>query len=419
MAGEISVMDRVVTEYAVGEDGTLQPVRSGAWRVERARGEADLHRRLAGLPTTPSAIARAASTYGPLRLHADALSIFPAGMWDEVALVTAQDGEDDWADVRDWMERGCNGPAPAALSRAMPLLQALAQFPPVLRSYASVLLEGGSRAERVGIAREAEETVGEWEPMAAIGELLNAIDRVAAADGPNVSSSPADEFPAPCGDPGMEWAVETYGAIQDMLGGNREIPEGIDIAGGLSGMLGAVPDLLRPLEAVDDGETAIGRLVSHLRHESLEDWRAAKDETARWVQAVDVQHRLERGELTRADTDALRELVAELLDGATGGLNGPKRPMEMAGLVLPRLRRRLDRRLEELGVWPQPGDRPVGTYARALWAARRELTGERPPQQCAEAGCRNTFPSRRNRRYCDSHRLSRDRERKRNAMRGS
>ena len=407
-------MDRVVTEYEVSEDGELRPMRSGAWRVEHATGEAGLHRRLAALRPTPSAIARAASTYGPLRLRADALSIFPAGFWDEVAVVTAQDNERDWSDVRDWVASGCDGPTPAALRRAMPLLQALASFPPQLRAYATLFLEGASPKDRRDAAGQAGQAVGEWHPADAIGEMINAIDLVAAAGGPDaLLAGPEQEGRTPCGDAALGWAVDFYGSVQEVLAGQGQTPMELDVAANLSGMLGAIPDLLRPLETFGGGDTVMGRLITHLRQESVEDWIAAKGEMAQWAQAIDIRKRADRGALTAADWDLLDRLVESLLDGISEGLQDATLAGELAALVLPRLRRRLERRLAQLGAWPYPADRPVGTYARALWAARRELTDERPPQQCALEGCRETFPAHGNRRHCDSHRLSRDRDRKR------
>lgn len=408
-------MDRVVTEYEVSESGSLRPVRYGAWRVERARGEASLHRRLAALRPTPKAIARAASRYGPLRLHADLLSIFPAGFWGEVAVVTAQDGATEWADVGDWLARGCRGAMPPALRKAMPLIQVIAGLPPEFRAYAKLFLENAPRQDRIGAVRVAHETLGDWDPSGAISEMTDVIDRVAAAGGPDALLAAADQgAPTPCEDPALAWAIGFYASAVEVIAG-REMPVGVDVGDGLSTLVGATPDLLRSLETFDGGGTEIGRLIAHLRHEAVDDWCSVAGEMARWVEAIDLHKRADSEELNEDDQEVLDHLVVTLLDGSRVGLEGATLAGELAERVLPRLRSRLDRRLEQLGAWPYPADRPIGTYARALWAVRGELNDERPPQRCAVGGCRQTFPAHGNRLYCDSHRLTRDRERKREA----
>jgi hypothetical protein len=408
-------MDRLVTEYVVGADGVLHAARAGAWRLEGATGETDLHRRLAALPRTPAAITRAASTFGPLRLHADLVAVIPHAAWDEMGVVTAQSALPDWADVTDWMAGGCLDPMPTAFVQAMPLIRVLARLPEPVRGYATLLMDGAPRRRLATAAAEAQRELGHWDSASATAEIINAIDHVAAAGGPLAleSGSKAAGLPTPCEDHALAWAIRLYLWVEDLLAGYGAPPLGLDISGILGSSISALPDLLRPLETVGDEDNILGRLIAQLRTESLDDWYAVADQMAHWVVAIDIRKRADAGRMEAGEVARLQELVPALLDGVTEGLDGATTAGELTALLVPRLERRVRRLLEQARASPYPADRPVGTYVRALWSVWMELTDARPPQRCAASVCQQTFPAHGNRLYCDRHRLTRDRDRKR------
>lgn len=408
---------RVVTEYVVEPGGELRPANAGTWRIEPATGESDLHRALARLPERPDALARAASTYGPLRLGTELLGLIPDAAWDEIGVILGQLALPEWAAASEWITGGCRGAMPAILAGAMPLIEAIASLPPSIRRDLDLMAAGASSPDLAAAAKDAEREATDWRPGPAMTAAINALDAIAvgsAGDGRAISPEGANTVRTPCEDEAIAWAVRFFLGAQAVLAGEAAPPAGIDTAGIIGSAIGAFPDLLRSLEAVTDAEDdqILGRLVAQLRAETVEGWLAASREMRLWVGAVDARKRAEAGTLRASDLDDLRALIPVLLDGTQTGLDGATTPGELVELLVPRLTARLRRLLAASRAWPYPADRVVGAYGRAHWAVWFEFTDERPPQGCATAGCSETFPAHGNRRYCDAHRLIRDRKRK-------
>ena len=401
-------MDRLVTEYEATQDGELRAVAGAAWRLEPARGERDLHRRLARLvEANPAAIARAASQYGPLRLGAELARRAPDGAWDEMGAVLGQVALPGWSDAVEWLDRGCRGPMPAEAAKALPILRALAATPAPVRRYIDLLFHDADPAARHALANEIE-AQGAFDAAALQSALADAIMQMALS-----GDSDPTEAPSPCADEALAWAIRRFAGIQSMLAGQETPPAGIDTHGAVFTAVTTMSDALAPLEQVEGATPEVIRLVRALRSETLDGWRLAAAELAAWVEAIELRKRADLGALTSADPATLRRLQAALLDNVQAGTEGASTPGELEALLRPRLRLRLERKLQQGGAWPYPADRPAGTYWRALWAAWEEFTDERPPQRCQEAGCTATFPAHGNRRYCDRHQNQRDLERKR------
>ena len=409
-------IDRVVTEYVVEPSGELRPANSGAWRIEPATGEFGLHRALARLPDRPDALARAASTYGPLRLCTELVGLIPDAAWDEMGVILGQLALPEWIAASEWITRGCRGAMPAVLAGAMPLIEAIASLPPSIRRCLDLMAAGASSPDLATAVKEAERDADGWRPEPAMGAMINALDALAwgSTDGRETLSEGADAVRIPCEDEAIAWAVRFFLGAQAVLAGEAALPAGIDTSGIVGAAIGAFPDLLRTLETATDTENdqILGRLVAHLRAETVQGWLAASREMRHWVAAVDVRKRAEAGTLRMSDLDDLRSLIPVLLDGTHTGLDGATTPGELMELLRPRLAARLHRRLVASRAWPYPADRVVGAYGRAHWAVWFEFTDERPPQACATPSCGETFPAHGNRRYCDAHRLIRDRKRK-------
>lgn len=410
-------IDRVVTEYVLERGGELRAANAGAWRIEPATGESNLHRALARLPEHPDAFARAASTYGPLRLGTELIALIPDAAWDEMGVILGQLALPEWIEASDWIAHGCRGAMPSVLANAMPLIEAAASLPPSIRRYLDLMLEGASASDRAVAVKEAERDAADWRPELAQSATINALDVIArgsSAQGRAIAPEGAVAVRTPCEDEAIAWAVRFFVALQAALAGEAAPPAGIDMTGIVGSAIAAFPDLVRSLETAADTEDdqTLGRLVEHLRAETVAGWLAASREMRHWVAAVDVRKRADAGTLRASDLDELRSLIPVLLDGTNAGLDGATTAGELVELLMPRLTARLRRVLAASRAWPYPADRVVGTYGRAHWAVWFEFTDERPPQVCATASCGETFPAHGNRRYCDAHRLIRDRKRK-------
>jgi hypothetical protein len=420
-------IDRVVTEYVVDADGALRPANAGAWRIEPATGESDLHRALARLSEQPAALAGAASTYGPLRLGTELIGLIPDAAWDEMGVILGQLALPKWIVASDWIAHGSRDAMPSALTNAMPLIEAAASLPPSIRRYLDLMLAGASSSDRADAMKEVERDAAGWAPEVAQSDTINALDAIArgsSAPRSVIALRGADAARTPCDDEAVAWAVRFFVQVQAVLAGEAAQPTGIDTAGMVGSAIAAFPDLLSSLETATDTEDdpILGHLVAQLRSETVTGWLAACREMRHWVVAVDVRKRATAavdvwngaatGKLRLSDLDDLRSLIPVLLDGTTTGLGGANTAGELVELLMPRLVARLRGRLAAARAWPYPADRVVGTYGRALWAVWFELTDERPPQMCAGAGCGESFPAHGNRRYCDVHRLIRDRTRK-------
>jgi hypothetical protein len=410
-------IDRVVTEYVVDATGELRPANSGAWRIEPATGESGLHRALAGLPEQPDALARAASAYGPLRLGTEIVGLIPDAAWDELGVTLGQLALPEWIAVSEWIARGCRGETPAVLAGAMPLIEAISSVPSPVRRYLDLMVEGASPEDLAAVVKEVEADAADWEPEPTMSAMVNGLDAMVGGSTVHGRAMPPGGVGAvrsPCEDESIAWAVRFFLWAQAVLAGQTSPPAGISTTGIVGSAIAAFPDLLRAIKTATDTEDdqILGRLVAHLRAETVQGWLAASQEMRHWVVAVDIRKRAEAGTLRMSDLDDLRSLIPVLLDGTQTGLDGATTPGELIELLAPRLTARLRRHLGTSRAWPYPAHRVVGAFGRALWAIWFEFTDERPPQLCAAAGCGETFPAHGNRRYCDAHRLIRDRRRK-------
>lgn len=401
-------MDRLATEYEATPEGELRPRAGAAWRVERALGERDLHRRLAALAdAAPTKIVRAASTYGPLRLGAELARVVPDGAWDELGMVLGQAALPEWTEAVDWLDRDCAGPIPAVIATALPILRALASIPAPVRAYIDLLFAGADATTRRALAAEIE-AHGGFDAGALQSALAGSIMELAAQGSPS-----AMDAARPCEDAALGWAIRRFTTLQSVLAGLSAPPPGVDPHGLVFGAVTTMSDALTPLEQSEDSVPEVERLVRELHRETLDGWYQVAKDLADWVEAIDLRALADLGGLTTSDVASLRRLLASLLDDVRDGAEDAPTAGELEALLRPRFRLRLERRLQAGGVWPYPADRIVGTYWRALWAAWTEFTDERPRQRCAEPGCAATFRAHGNRLYCDVHRRAHDLERKR------
>jgi len=403
-------INRLVTDFVVKPDGGVHPVRGGRWRLEPARGERTLHRVLAGVSATPSAVATAASVYGSLRIRAEMVSKLSLPAWDEIGVALANVDQMEWAAVLDWVRDGCRGPMPTQLQRAMPLVRSLASLPEPFRMQLQSLMQQEEPSRWLeGVQLDAPSIRSVYD---ALSDTVNALEFIAT------QSSDELDIPVstPCDDPALTWAIEYYAWIVSVIAGTEEAPSSATPEGALSAAVGWLAPFLAHAAPTGE-EDLIGEIASAVGTETVADWLAAIAEMKKWVSAIELGKRADVGKLNQADVQSMREIADSLLGYVPDGL-----PTETAGemhlWLVPLLRARLRRRLTDVGAWPVSETRPLGVYARSLLAAWRELTGERPAQGCHIPGCDATFPAHGNRLYCDYHRRQHDRDRHRNATKG-
>src|SRR5450759_2224680 len=109
--GELSVLLlRVVADLHIDPAGNLRPRRGVVWRIEPARGEAGLHRRLAALADAPAPrIVAFASAYGLLRRPTPSPLDMPEPASRALTTAIGQEDADNSVRLREWLESGASG----------------------------------------------------------------------------------------------------------------------------------------------------------------------------------------------------------------------------------------------------------------------------------------------------------------------
>lgn len=335
----------------------------------------------------------------------------PLPAWDEIGVALANVDQIEWAAVLDWVRDGCRGPMPKQLQRAMPLLRAFASLPEPLRMQLQSVMQG----ERPNRGLEAVQLDASSVRAAydALSDAVNALEFIATQP-PHHLDMPAS---TPCDDPALAWAIEYYAGSVNVIAGTGEAPSPVPSPQGAASVaVGWLAPFLTHGERVGE-EDPIGDIAAAVAAETVADWLVAIGEMKNWVSAIELGWRADVGKLNQADVESMLAIAHSLLGYVPDGL-----PTETAGemhpWLAPLLRARLRKRLSDVGAWPISESRPLGVYARSLLAAWRELTGERPAQECRIPGCDATFPAHGNRLYCDYHRRARDTERHQRSERG-
>jgi hypothetical protein len=391
---------RYVTEFEIGPGGRLLPRPGAAWRPEPVRSEPAVHRDLAKLENaSPRRIAAFASVHGLLRRQAGGLLSQSGPAMAVIAVMVGQQSVDDNEIVRAWLEAGARGDPPAGLEDAVALVAVYASLPDAMLDTIDAYLDG-----------TATET-----PDSDPAVPLAAFAAVSAAIAPHVPTlvehagriSELDPARLRRGLRVSEWVYRVFAGLDDE-------PKTLAAMGGAGALLAALPAALPEALAVpsllDGPDGPMTAYVSDLATETVADWRDAAHQIADCVATTD----LIRAALTTGLTDPeARDLAKRYHRLAGFWAPAGIAPADLAERTRLLLARTIEAELQALGVWPVPRAALAGLHVRALVAAWKDLTDAEPPAPCEEAGCPNTIPATRNRRFCDGCILQRRRERTR------
>ncbi len=396
-----TLFSRVVAEMEAGPDGVLRPRPGVLWRSESARGETDIHKKLAALAgASETRIASFASTYGPLRLGTAPLQAAPGPIVRAALMGISHQLLDDVARVRAWLDSGSGGPAPAGVADLLPVAGWLAGLPERVDRARHLLQEGAPEADI-----EAVLGPGGFDPAPYLGGMLES----AMVHRGRLYDPLTDRDRLVTAIDLLEWLGRIVGGIDDepeasaALGGSAEA---------MRTLLVNMPEAFAHPELADDRSIEGATKMANLAAESVDDWRAASDAMAAWIEAA----RLVRRALAKGLTEAGKDRLASEYKSLTG--SEPARSLTAADLAeraKPLLVANVEVGLHRAGVWPMRRGVPLGLYWRALVALRAELTDEGPLISCATAGCDGKFTLTRNRLYCDTCRAVRRRENVRNS----
>ena len=141
---------RLVADVEVDPEGRVRPRPGAAWRLEPARGETAIHRRLASLATAPEAkIAAFASRYGLLRHHAPGVLEAPGPDSRAATAVAGHEALDELAEVDAWIDAGMLGPPPAGTQDTLLTLMIYAQLPNAIYEQIESVMSGPARDDPV------------------------------------------------------------------------------------------------------------------------------------------------------------------------------------------------------------------------------------------------------------------------------
>jgi hypothetical protein len=390
---------RVVTDLAIDATGVLRPRPGAVWRVEPARGEAGLHRRLAALADAPATqIVAFASAHGLLRRPVASPLDLPEPASRALTTAICQKDADNSARLREWLESGGSGEPPTGTDETLLATALYASLPDWFLDAFDLLIADADPRSVTGSARD----------------FLSSFLPMAAAAGPATSLLLAEPtIPSEIGRDRLlralrlnEWAVR-------MLAGLDEPLPAVAALGGPDGLLRTIVDTLPETVAVPDlldgPDGPATHFVQTLTHETIEDWHQAGQLLRDQVRDVRLLHHAlgDRG-ITPSQKAELLNLYSD-----TAGFR-PQVQLSAADIAeraRPLLAARIEQELLAAHSWPFRRDIAAGLYVRALIALWVDLNQTRPLLACATPACSATIPPTRNRRYCDACQTARRRER--------
>ena len=389
---------RVVADLHIDPAGNLRPRRGVVWRIEPARGEAGLHRRLAALADAPAPrIVAFASAYGLLRRPTPSPLDMPEPASRALTTAIGQEDADNSVRLREWLESGASGELPPGTSATLVATALYASLPEWFLDAFDLILAGA----------DAGATSGRVE------DFLSALLSMAAATGPAASLLLAEPARLAAIDRDRllralrvnEWAVR-------MLAGLDEPPAAIAALGGpdaiLRSILDTMPDAIAVPELLDGPDGPATQFVQSLAQESVQDWHDAGRFFRDQIQTVGLLQRALAGEGLSAGQKAnLLDLYA---DAAGFRPQVPLSAAEIAERMRPLLVARIEGELATARSWPLRRGAAAGLYVRALLAFWADLSQAVPPVTCVTPDCLSSVPPTRNRRYCDACQTERRRQ---------
>jgi hypothetical protein len=344
-------LDRLELTYELAEDGRLVPRDLPARRVP-ARGEGALYRQIAALADAPdTAIAAAASRYGPL----GPLGLLP--LTDPAAFIWAA-GELLRQTVLDidrlgpWIDARGNTAVPARLARSAHILAALAETDSALAQRLVDLFTQGRLSDLPD--EEGQQLLQAYGVQHHV--WLQAIARRAhlIVEHLNMADAHVRVIPKP-------------GRGRYLALAARYLP-----------LLVANAQELGPIAAIVPPDS-LARVLTTLQPdfeenlvapETVTGWRQAATELQGWATTI------------RAARSASPAQISEAADFLT-------------------------LRLQQVYAWPYPSGQPLGAFGRALWTVWPRLLQQPPQRRCTWPDhCATLLPPRAhgNRHYCDAHR---------------